>query len=266
MEQVPQIGEAFIPHKKFLGVMIPDAVLRSSLSFGAKAAYGVLTRFAGENGDCYPSLKTIGERIGCSETHTKRLVAELVRVGLISRTKGSTGKANQYKFLWHSWFTEGADPTPVTAQICAPCERRSDTPRESVKRIIEERATDSDAVAAPSEPAPVSAGCVSSTESLRRTIEGAVTWKVSPSMVSRIVFVTPNVSPVEAEIAIRDALARRGPWSKPIKSANYFERCTNDFYNRAVRLSSPPTACPNHGAFTMEQAAIMASPFDSVAA
>lgn len=61
---LPVEGEPFNPFGLLLSVNVPDAVLANSqLSPGAKLTYGVLLRFVGKDGHCYPSQETISKRL-----------------------------------------------------------------------------------------------------------------------------------------------------------------------------------------------------------
>jgi hypothetical protein len=54
------IGDSFAPYKKFVGLIIPEALARCLwLSPGAKLVDGRLTRYAGRNGKCHPAVATL---------------------------------------------------------------------------------------------------------------------------------------------------------------------------------------------------------------
>jgi hypothetical protein len=81
---------------------------------GAKVAYGRLARYAGQKGDCYPSVKTLAAELATSERQTQRYLRELEKNALIKRIprileSGETSSI--YVFLWHPLFEEGVtDP------------------------------------------------------------------------------------------------------------------------------------------------------------
>jgi len=100
-------GEPFIPHRMFLGLYVPVSLVGSNIiSDKAKLCWAHLARRAGQNGKCMPSRKDISAALGISETHVKRLMAELERAGLIRRVprRAESGRqqSNEIQFLWHS--------------------------------------------------------------------------------------------------------------------------------------------------------------------
>jgi hypothetical protein len=136
-------GEPFNPYKLFKGIFIPDAICqRRCLLPGSKLVYGQLCRFAGKDGKAYPSLETLGKRIGISRRQTIRHIRELEADGLI-RPQRTAGKVSHYVFLWHPAFTsDKLSPQPVPD-----CHPTSDklSPKESNRReSVEERKEDLD--------------------------------------------------------------------------------------------------------------------------
>ena len=99
-----RVGQPFNPFKLFNGIFIPEALVRyRGLTLGAKIAYGRLTRYAGENGECYPSIPTLGNEIGIGATQARTYVHELCgkRFIAIEQRPGTSGV---YTFLWHEAF------------------------------------------------------------------------------------------------------------------------------------------------------------------
>lgn len=123
-----QVGMPFNPFGIFNGVFIPENVVRSNLlTFGAKIAYGRLLRYAGQDGKCYPAVKTLAKEIAVSERSAQNYLEDLVRIGLIRRVPrfsddGQT--SNEYIFLWHPLFQEGV-------QNSAPEGVKDSAPKES---------------------------------------------------------------------------------------------------------------------------------------
>lgn len=112
----PLVGEVFRPWKRFNGVMIPDPVLASDLSPGEKLCYGLLARFQGKAGECYPSMRTIGNRMGITSRQAFSYVGGLKRKRYIEQTRRGRGRSNSYVFLWHPTFDaaerkHSSDPT-----------------------------------------------------------------------------------------------------------------------------------------------------------
>lgn len=101
---MPRIGEAFNPYGLFHGIHIPEYVCKyRGLSPGAKMAYGRFCRYAGRNGEAFPSISTLAKEIGLGETQARSYVAELVDEKFIT-IDTTKGKVNNYVFLWHKCF------------------------------------------------------------------------------------------------------------------------------------------------------------------
>ncbi len=108
---LPKLGEPFNPFGQFDRFFVPKPLARSSsLSAGAKLAYGRLVLFNGEGGHCYPSLATLGREIGISRDQAKRYVRELRNAHLIRLVSRTTAvgdpDTSEVVFLWHSLFEE----------------------------------------------------------------------------------------------------------------------------------------------------------------
>jgi hypothetical protein len=142
------VGQRFNPYKLFKGMFIPEAVCRyRGISLGAKMIYGRLCRFAGEDGDAYPSIDSIASEIGIGETQARQYLRELERSGFISceRRTGEKGgqTSNRYHFLWHEAFNgavgkarkkplEGVRKTePSPLRISEPSPPRKTEPEDS---------------------------------------------------------------------------------------------------------------------------------------
>jgi alkylated DNA nucleotide flippase Atl1 len=106
-----QVGQPFNPFRIFVGIFIPDALVRSNvISAGAKLTYGRLARYAGQDGKCYPAVETLAAEIGLGARQVQRYLAELERVHLIRRVVRYAGHAqtsNGFEFLWHEMFQQG---------------------------------------------------------------------------------------------------------------------------------------------------------------
>jgi hypothetical protein len=56
-----QPGDVFNPFGLFTGVFVPSGITACrKLRQGEKLAYGALLRFAGRDGSCFPSMRTLG--------------------------------------------------------------------------------------------------------------------------------------------------------------------------------------------------------------
>lgn len=80
------------------------------MSSTAKLIFGKLCQYAGQNGQAYPSYKTLAGDVGVERRQAIRAVKELVDYGLIKpvgRRKGDGGfTSNIYAFLWHQTFSD----------------------------------------------------------------------------------------------------------------------------------------------------------------
>src|SRR5579863_5227286 len=97
----------------FTGLFIPEALARCPwISAGAKLAWGRLARYAGADGQCYPTVRVLGAEIGVGERQTQKYLVELEKFSLIRRQNCFAGRAqtsNTFEFLWHEMFEEGVN-------------------------------------------------------------------------------------------------------------------------------------------------------------
>lgn len=75
--------QTFAPRGKIHGPILPQFVLETSLSFGAKIMYALLCNYASDNDHCWPSQATLAARLSCSVSSVKKYLAELVGNNLI---------------------------------------------------------------------------------------------------------------------------------------------------------------------------------------
>jgi len=94
-------------------ILIPEGLVRYTwIGAGAKPAGGRLARYAGLDGRCHPTMKTLGKEIGVGARQAQKYVAELERAELIRRVERFIGRgqtSNAFEFLWHLLFEEGAN-------------------------------------------------------------------------------------------------------------------------------------------------------------
>lgn len=95
-------GRPFIPFRQFNGALVPEALLKyTGITRGAKSLYGVLARYAGADGLCFPRQRRLAVDLAASERSIQRWVSELVAAGLLARARRGRGnRANSYLFLW----------------------------------------------------------------------------------------------------------------------------------------------------------------------
>jgi hypothetical protein len=110
-----QPGDVFNPFGLFTGVFVPSGIAACrTLRQGDKLAYGALLRFAGRDGSCFPSMQTLGAKLGVSSRQARSYVAALEQTQLIRRVKrcndnGQT--SNGFQFLWHALLTDSVKDT-----------------------------------------------------------------------------------------------------------------------------------------------------------
>lgn len=126
-----QPGDVFNPFGLFTGVFVPSGIAACpTLRQGDKLAYGALLRFAGRDGSCFPSMKTLGARLGVSCRQARTYVAALEHAKLVRRVKrcdngGQT--SNGFEFLWHALLTESVKNTSEGPRNDASALPRNDT-------------------------------------------------------------------------------------------------------------------------------------------
>jgi hypothetical protein len=112
---MPANGELYNPWRVFVGSFIPNAILRCrELSSTSKLVFGRLCQYAGENGQSYPTYRTLGHEVGIDRRQAIRAVKELEKFGLIQpcgrfRLDGGS-TSNIYIFLWHRILA--GEPSP----------------------------------------------------------------------------------------------------------------------------------------------------------
>jgi hypothetical protein len=113
---MPATGEIYNPWRVFVGSFIPNAVLRCrELSSTSKLVFGRLCQYAGENGQSYPTYRTLGHEVGIDRRQAIRAVKELEKFGLIQpcgrlRLDGGS-TSNIYIFLWHRILAGESSPS-----------------------------------------------------------------------------------------------------------------------------------------------------------
>lgn len=75
--------QTFAPRGTIHGPILPQFVLETSISFGAKVMYALLCNYASDNDHCWPSQATLAARLSCSVSSVKKYLGELVGIKLI---------------------------------------------------------------------------------------------------------------------------------------------------------------------------------------
>jgi len=76
--------------------MYNDILSRADLTATAKLVYSVLADRQGENGYCWPGIRTLAKDIGASKGAVERAVNRLEAAGLITANRGNKGYNNKY--------------------------------------------------------------------------------------------------------------------------------------------------------------------------
>lgn len=84
-------------YKRYIRVP-EEVILNNKLLDSAKLLYGILLRYAGKNGKCWPSIATLAKDLGKSERHTQNLLVQLRKEGLIMN-RIEDKKTNSFYFL-----------------------------------------------------------------------------------------------------------------------------------------------------------------------
>ncbi len=111
---MPVPGEPYNPWRMFNGYYISNAVSRCvELSARSKLVFGRLCQYAGENGEAFPSYRSLAKEVGVQRRSAINAVRELERFGLIKavqrwQSDGSMA-SNSYIFLWHKIFCDQPD-------------------------------------------------------------------------------------------------------------------------------------------------------------
>jgi len=119
-----KVGEVFNPYGIFVGSFVPNALLRyKGLSSTAKLLWARLAQYAGKNGECFPSQKTLAEELGITERQIITMLKQLVAKGFIKQEKPKgldklVHKTSRYYFLWHKYFD--ISQTSDGNQMCSP--------------------------------------------------------------------------------------------------------------------------------------------------
>jgi len=110
---MPAAGEPFNPRRLFYGVFIPEALLAAELPATAKLLYGLLARYAGAEGRCWPAQARLAAALHLTERSIRELLGRLEAAGLIRRRRrGAT--TDVYEFLWHPLFDTVPQRDPET--------------------------------------------------------------------------------------------------------------------------------------------------------
>lgn len=80
--------------------LIPEWVLDAEISHAAVRLYCLLGRYADKDGQCWPSRRTLADRMRCSVDTLDRAVHELEAVKALSKTAQRSENGDQTSNLW----------------------------------------------------------------------------------------------------------------------------------------------------------------------
>ena len=112
--------ETFSPKGNIHGPILPQFVLRMSITFGAKTMYAILCDYAADKDHCWPSQTTLAKRLSCSLSSVKNYLAELVREKLIS-IRREQYRSSVYYLLRPEEFIESQETKSANKQSEADC-------------------------------------------------------------------------------------------------------------------------------------------------
>jgi hypothetical protein len=253
-------GEIFRPYRKFKEyLLIPKALARrKGFSPGAKLVYGILIKFAGKSGDCFPSMKAIADDLGITERWAREHVGELVKGGLLQKQRGGRGRSNRYEFIWRDWLNQpdrndpsDQDETPTDVDRNDPSDVDRNDPSGSYGTILPtKRINEKDQVKRNDLDYPLRGPeFLRSNEAAFKELKELVTRMFREPYredLKRIVAVTPNQDPNEALEAIRVAEYQGyGPdHKKAPRSISWFVSVVTEHFEQKARRCSPPCARP----------------------
>jgi len=89
---------------------VPEHLIRDkSLTDRAFRLWCILDRYAGANGEAFPSRRSLGLDLDCSMKSIDRALAELVERGWLAKERREAGASNDYTLLIAAVPTEGRD-------------------------------------------------------------------------------------------------------------------------------------------------------------
>jgi hypothetical protein len=90
---------------------VPNIVLTSNISFGAKVIYALLLMFAWQNKETFPGQSRLAQAAGCTERTVRTYLSELKKIGLITWKQRGLTKTNIYYINELSSFSDRKDPS-----------------------------------------------------------------------------------------------------------------------------------------------------------
>ena len=136
---LPRLGkrartmQTFAPRGRIHGPILPQFVLETSVSFGAKIMYALLCNYASDSDRCWPSQATLAARLSCSVSSVKKYLAELVGINLIQVRREQYRSSVYYLLQPAALKSVSHDATDSAPYEAKPASHRSDSACEQSK-------------------------------------------------------------------------------------------------------------------------------------
>ena len=102
---------------------IPEWVLDAEVSDRAVRVYCALSRYANEDGACWPSRATLAQRLRCSLDSIDRALVELVALGAIEKQQRLHDYGDNDTNIYLLGSRTGAAPSPQWIRLRTPSQR-----------------------------------------------------------------------------------------------------------------------------------------------
>lgn len=102
-------GQRFNPYGKFYNAWVPTQLLQAvDISPGAKLLYGLLRKYAGADGNCFPKQTRLAREMSCTRRSIQYYLTELKDAKLIHvAAPTGTRRSCRYEFLWKKELISG---------------------------------------------------------------------------------------------------------------------------------------------------------------
>lgn len=105
---------------------VPEWILVGDVSDAAVRLFGILTRYAGPTGVCWPSRMTLAARMrGCSASKVDRALADLVKIGALEIEPRFTPAGDRTSNLYR---LHAANPRPSLWRTSPVCDETLSSP------------------------------------------------------------------------------------------------------------------------------------------
>ena len=119
--------QTFAPRGRIHGPILPQFVLETSISFGAKIMYALLCNYASDNDRCWPSQAKLAARLSCSVSSVKKYLAELVGIKLVHVRREQYRSSVYYMLEPAHMKGNSSEATKSDSQAAKPTCRQADS-------------------------------------------------------------------------------------------------------------------------------------------